>query len=222
MKPLIAIPHWRAPTWERTALYLDRLEENGARCRMVDTRRLPEGAQGLLLMGGVDVDAALYGQQRGPHTEKPNKERDTQELKLLYAALERDIPVLAVCRGHQLLNVAFGGSLVQHLDGAGHAADAGGGSAWHDVTLTGEGLLAAAYGAGAVLRVNSRHHQGLRKENLGAGLTVAAVSPDGWVEAIQSTAHRWVAGVQWHPERTEMVGESGPLFRAFIDACAAG
>lgn len=213
------MPHWRAPTWERTRHYYDSLEGACAEYVIAEDHHLPSGVQGLLLAGGVDVDPGLYGQKRGPHTDRPHKARDQQELALLRQALERDIPVLCICRGHQLLNVAFGGSLVQHIPGEAHRWTDGGDSAWHDVRLQGVSRIASIYGQDAVLRVNSRHHQGVAPEGVAPGLCVTALSPDGWVEAIESSQHRWVVGVQWHPERPEMHPASDPLFAAFVEAC---
>jgi len=219
MKPRIAIPHWRAPTWERTKHYYDSLEAAGAEYVVVEGAQLPVDARGLLLAGGVDVDPGLYGEKRGPKTDRPHRERDEQELALLRQALERDIPALCICRGHQLLNVALGGRLVQHIPDEAHRWTQAGESAWHDVRLAGDGRIAGVYGKGAVLRVNSRHHQGVAPEGVGKGLRVAAMSPDGWVEAVEAESQRWVVGVQWHPERPEMHPDSDPLFAAFVEAC---
>jgi gamma-glutamyl-gamma-aminobutyrate hydrolase PuuD len=219
MKPRIAVPHWRAPTWERTKYYLDSIEAVGGENVIVDEESLPQDVQGLMLLGGVDVDPALYGEKRGPKTERPHKERDEQELVLLRQALERDIPVLCICRGHQLLNVALGGSLVQDIEDGAHRWAEDGTSGWHEITLDSGGHLADVYGRGAVLRVNSRHHQGVSGEGLGKGLRVTAKSHDGWVEAVEGVGQRWLVGVQWHPERPEMHPDSDPLFGAFVDAC---
>ncbi len=181
--------------------------------------KLPE-LDGLLLTGGVDVDAHLCGEQRSRHAMRPNKARDAHELLLINQALERDLPVLAICRSHQLLNVAMGGSLLQHVEGDGHRADGEGRSRWHTVSLAaGSGLLGDVYGGEKALKVNSRHHQAVTAEHLAAPLTPLAYSPDGLVEAVQSRAHRWVMGVQWHPERPEMRPGADPLFAAFVDAC---
>ena len=216
--PRIAVPHWRAPTWERTKHYYDSLEGAGAEYAIVKGDDLPPDAQGLLLTGGVDVDPRLYGERRGPHTDRPKPERDANELALLRQALERDLPVLAVCRAHQLLNVAFGGSLHQHVEGDGHRWQDGGESRWHTVRLQGDSRLAEVYGAGAVLRVNSRHHQAVTADRLSLELKAVALSLDGLVEAAESPRHRWVVGVQWHPERPEMHPASDALFQAFVAA----
>ena len=133
MPPLIAIPHWRAPTWERTKYYYDALTAAGAEYELVDAPDLPAKARGLVLTGGVDVDPALYNEKRLPETDKPHRERDEHELGLLRQALERDIPVLCICRGHELLNVAMGGTLLQHIDGDGHRWLDDGSSSFHEV-----------------------------------------------------------------------------------------
>jgi putative glutamine amidotransferase len=216
---LIAVPHWRAPTWERTKYYYDALEAVGARHAIVDGDDLPADAGGLLLTGGVDVNPRLYGEKRGPKTDRPNKERDEHELTLLRQAIERDIPVLCICRGHELLNVALGGTLAQDIEGDGHRWHDDGSSGWHDVTLNGESRLAGVYGNGAVLRVNSRHHQGVTQDRLALPLRTTARSEDGFVEAMESENHSWVMGIQWHPERPEMHPDALALWRAFATAC---
>jgi len=215
---IIAVPHWRAPTWERTKFYYDALEAAGARSVIVD-EDLPGDVSGLLLTGGVDVAPRLYGEKRSPLTDRRNRKRDDHELRLLRQALDRDIPVLCICRGHELLNVALGGSLVQHIEGDGHRWHDDGTSTWHEVTVNGDGRLADVYGSGALLRVNSRHHQGVTEERLAPSLRASASSADGYVEAMESAQHRWVVGIQWHPERPEMHPYSLALFRAFSAAC---
>jgi putative glutamine amidotransferase len=218
-KPLICIPRWKAPTWERTGYYLDALEAAGARCQLVDAKKLPADCAGFLLMGGVDVNPSRYGERRGKKTDKPNDERDTHELTLLDEALERDVPVLAICRGHQLLNVALGGSLVQNIEDDGHRWLSDGESAWHEITLADGNRLNQAYPAGS-LRVNSRHHQGITEDRLAKGLRTIGSAHEGYVEAMESETHRWVVGVQWHPERPEMREAAAPLFAAFVAAAA--
>lgn len=218
--PLIAIPRWKAPTWERTGYYLDSLEIAGARCQLVEPDKLPDDTAGLLLMGGVDVNPRLYKQRRGKLTDKPNNDRDEHELKLLDQALERDIPVLAICRGHQLLNVALGGALLQHIEDDSHRWTDTGDSTWHEITVNGGGRLAGVYGNGATVSVNSRHHQGITPDRVAPGLRIVATTNDGFVEAMESDAHRWVVGVQWHPERPEIRKASRDLFAAFVKAAS--
>jgi gamma-glutamyl-gamma-aminobutyrate hydrolase PuuD len=220
--PLIAMPHWRAPTWERTKYYYDALKTAGARHLVVDGDHLPGAVKGLVLAGGVDVNPALYREKRGPNTDKPNKERDHQELALLEQAVERDIPVLCICRGHQLMNVFFGGSVLQDIEGEGHKwhDDDNLTSRYHDVTVA-AGRVAEVYGAGASIRVNSRHHQGVTADRVARELIPTACSADGFVEALESTGNRWVVGVQWHPERPEMRPDADSLWHSFVQAAIA-
>ncbi len=215
----IAIPLWRAPTWERTLHYYRSIHATGAEYFIVEDDRLPPAARGLLLTGGVDVNPRLYNEKRAPETASPNRPRDANELKLLQQALDRDVPVLCICRGHQLLNVALGGALLQHIDGDPHRARPNGESRWHDVAVEPGTRLASIYGPKPAMRVNSRHHQGVTPDRLAPGLDVSARSPDGFIEGVESRSHRWVAGVQWHPERPEMHPDSDPLFAAFVAAC---
>jgi gamma-glutamyl-gamma-aminobutyrate hydrolase PuuD len=193
----------------------------GAEYVVVDGDELPGEARALVLTGGVDVDPALYGEKRGPKTDTPHRERDRHELTLLRQALARDIPVLCVCRGHELLNVAFGGSILQDIEDEGHKwhDDLGFSSRFHEVTVGG-GRIAGVYGTGADIQVNSRHHQGITRDRVGPGLSETAASLDGFVEAIESDTHRWVVGVQWHPERPESHPTSDSLWDAFVRAAA--
>jgi putative glutamine amidotransferase len=217
-KPRIAIPRWRAPTAERTRHYLRSIRCAGGEFALLGPEDDVQAIDGLLLTGGVDVDPKLYGEQPHPETEKANRERDEHELSLLRAALECDLPVLAACRGHQLLNVAFGGSLLQHIEGDHHRPQPDGESRWHQVNPTGLSRLAQIYHGFRTLWVNSRHHQAVTVDRLAPGLVPVACSPDGLVEAMESEAHRWVLGVQWHPERPEMRA-ADRLFAAFVAAC---
>lgn len=217
MRPRVAIPRWRAPVWERTQHYRESLAAWGAEPVAVVEDDLPADIHGLLLTGGMDVNPRLYGERRGPCTERPHRRRDAHELHLLRQALERDLPVLAICRGHQLLNVALGGRLLQHVEG--HSAGEDGASAWHPVRVVAKGRLAHACGGAREMPVNSRHHQAITLDRLAPFLTAVALSPDGLVEAVESDAHRWVVGVQWHPERPEMRPQSLSLFAAFVEAC---
>jgi putative glutamine amidotransferase len=189
-----------------------------------------DAAAGLLLTGGEDVDPGRYGAARHPATQPPNGARDQTELALLRHARDRRIPVLAICRGIQLVNVAFGGTLVQDLpserpsavvhDQPDERSDRS-----HAVALTPGSLIAAAAGATA-LAVNSYHHQGI--DRLGAGLRVTGTALDGVVEACEGTEPGWwLLAVQWHPE--DLTTDTQPwdrgIFRAWGDqvrAYAAG
>ena len=185
--------------------------------------------EGLLLTAGVDIDPARYGECRSERVREVNPDRDAFELTLLQSALERDIPVFGICRGHQLFNVGHGGSLLQHLEQREpHRARRGADSesiesGWHDVEIVPGTLLARAIGeraAGTTVRTNSRHHQAVTAERVGSGLVVAATAADGVVEALVAPGRRWALSVQWHPEMEEAAEPFRPLFEAFVRACA--
>ena len=202
--------------------YLSALREAGLQSiEMSWHDGLPEIIHGLVIPGGVDVDPDLYGASPHPQTQKPDRERDNHEVSLIRDALTRDIPVLAICRGHQLLNVCLGGGLLQHIEGGRHEPHESE-SACHEVAVEAGTLLANAIGSGAA-SVNSRHHQAVTSESLAPGLRITAVSDDGLVEGFESESHRWAVGVQWHPERSEPAipgfdTASRALFVAFATA----
>jgi putative glutamine amidotransferase len=180
-----------------------------------------EGVDGLLLTGGDDVDPALYGEP--PHVTYDVSEpgRDAFEIALVRRALAADLPVLAICRGLQVLNVALGGTLIQDIPsepGALLQHDAEGPPATlaHSVAVTPGSCLAALVGPGDTASVNSRHHQAIRV--LGRGLVVTGMSPDGVIEAAEVPAARFCVGVQWHPENFHS-GEFDKLFDGFVEAC---
>ena len=185
--------------------------------------QLIEGLDGLVLSGGGDVNPARYGQAPHPETDEIDDDRDELELGLLHAALARDLPVFAICRGHQVLNVACGGPLLQHIEGDGHRAyEDGAGeyrSRFHDLLIEQDSRLARLLGESRI-RTNSRHHQAVTSDGIAPGLVPTAYSPDGLVEGLESPAHRWVVGVQWHPERDEVKDAFQALFADFIGAAA--
>ena len=169
-----------------------------------------DSLDGLVLTGGTDVNPSLYGQDRDPGTEDPDDPRDTIEKRLIEAALQRDLPVLAICRGMQILNVVHGGTLLQHIEG--HRCP--GVPEAHQVSVDRDAKLADAIGAGTH-PVNSRHHQAV--DQLGAGLRISAKSPDGCIEALERDDKNFVLAVQWHPE--DLV-ESHPAARRLFEAFA--
>lgn len=177
----------------------------------------------LLFSGGVDVDPYRYGQAPQPDLGAVDPDRDAFELALYRAARAAGKPVLGICRGIQLINVAEGGSLHQHLPALGrplqHSQRDPGGRPHHRVRLAQGSAVRAGFGADEVL-VNSYHHQGL--DRLGDGLRATAHAEDGLVEAVEGTAGGWLLGVQWHPEMSYHLGaEHRPPFRLFLDACRA-
>jgi len=170
---------------------------------------------GLVFSGGSDLDPELYDQEPHDETFGVVPERDRAELALLEAALAREIPVLAVCRGSQVLNVARGGDLVQHLPdvvGDEKHKHTPGTFADHDVTLEPGTRLAELLGDRAP--VKSHHHQGFGR--VGSGLRVAAHAEDGTIEAVEDPSHRFAFGVLWHPE----AGEDQRLFVKLVGAAA--
>jgi putative glutamine amidotransferase len=170
----------------------------------------------LILCGGPDLDPAVYGQDRLPTTTPIAPERDAAELRLLRAALEQELPVLGVCRGMQLINVAYGGGLVQHLpDVVGHHGHRTRAGAFdlHPIELAPSSRTGAILGARA--EVHSGHHQGVA--TVGAGLAAVAWAADGSVEAVEDPARRFVIGVLWHPEE----GHDGRLFDALVQSAVA-
>ncbi|MFI1563507.1 gamma-glutamyl-gamma-aminobutyrate hydrolase family protein [Streptomyces sp. NPDC020490] len=165
---------------------------------------------GLVIAGGPDVEPARYGAEPDPRTGPPARARDAWELALIEAALAARLPLLGICRGMQLLNVALGGTLVQHLDGH---AEVVGVFGTHPVKPVPGTLYAAAVPGEA--SVPSYHHQCV--DRLGAGLVPSAYAADGTVEALElPTADGWVLGVQWHPE----MGEDLRVMRALVEAAS--
>jgi putative glutamine amidotransferase len=187
--------------------YTRAVERAGGRAMLV-----PPSDDGLVLSGGSDLDPASYGQELHPETKGVIEERDRAELALLRGALERDMPVLAVCRGSQILNVGLGGDLVQHLpEVVGHDdhKHTPGEYADHDVSVDPGTQLGALLGDRAP--VKSHHHQGFGR--IGSGLRESARAEDGTVEALEDPSRRFALGVLWHPE----AGEDTRLFEAFVE-----
>src|SRR3954468_16662358 len=163
---------------------------------------------GLILAGGSDVDPGSYGAQPHPETRLTWPERDRFELGLVHAALERDMPVLGICRGMQMLNVACGGTLLQHIDGLDTHRHTLGAFSDHEVELDGDSLAARAAG-GVRVAVQSHHHQGV--DRVGDGLRVSGRAEDGTIEAIELPERGWALGVLWHPEQDEQSQVIGAL-----------
>jgi putative glutamine amidotransferase len=226
MRPIVGITTYaedaRWGVWDLPAAliplaYVRAIEDAGGRALLVppSTEGLEEtldALDGLLLSGGADLDPTSYGAEAHPETNGVRPERDRAELALLEGALARDMPVLAVCRGSQVLNVARGGDLVQHLpELVGHQGhkQVPGVFADHDVDVLPESKLREVIGERAP--VKSHHHQGYGR--LGEGLREAARAEDGTVEAIEDPSRRFAVGVLWHPEE----GEDAALFAALVE-----
>jgi putative glutamine amidotransferase len=212
-----ALEQARWSVWEQPAMllarnYVDAVQRAGALvlmlppdpCLLEDPGQALEVIDGLVLTGGADIDPAFYGQQAHAETVDTVPERDAFEIALTRAAIERDLPVLGICRGMQLINIACGGTLIQHLpDRFGHGEHRRVVGTFegsdHEVKLT-DGSLAQEAAGQPVHTTKSHHHQGV--DCLGAGLVVTGTSvfEDELAEAIELPGKRFVLGVQWHPE----------------------
>jgi putative glutamine amidotransferase len=171
-----------------------------------------DALDGVIFSGGGDLDPTLYSAEPHPETDPPRAARDQAELRLLQAALEHNMPVLAICRGSQVLNVARGGDLVQHLpEAVGHDRHRHKPGAFsdHDVTLAQDSKLGTVLGEHAP--VKSHHHQAFGR--IGNGLREVAWAEDGLVEGLEDPEKRFALGVLWHPEE----GEDFALFSALVE-----
>jgi putative glutamine amidotransferase len=174
-----------------------------------------ERLDGLLLPGGADVDPAEYGEPVNG-SEPANTELDRLELDAARWAVEHDLPTLGICRGQQVINVALGGSLIQHMDG--HASEGPREQLHHGFRVAPESRLAGILGS-TQLRVNSHHHQAVKR--LGAGLVAVAWAEDGTVEAVEAPELRWLVAVQFHPEDLVPThAASQRLFSDFVDTAS--
>jgi putative glutamine amidotransferase len=209
--------------------YVASVERSGARARILEVSESPRGVlqtlDGVLLTGGGDVDPAFYGEDRHESVEDAEPGRDEFELDLARRAMEQDVPLLAICRGAQVLNVAAGGTLVQDIPTAvttdlTHSLTDPTDCVAHDIKVEADSRLHGALGetvsASCACRVNSRHHQSVGK--LGRRLKASATAPDGVIEGIEAPDASFCLGVQWHPENFWRTGEFKPLFDAFVAA----
>lgn len=190
-----------------------------------EARAVVACVSGVVLSGGEDIDPAHYGAARHAATQKPKPERDATELALVEAARDARRPLLGICRGLQLLNVALGGTLVQDLgmlrpSEIGHSLESSRTHRVHAVTVLSGSRLAAATGT-LDIDVNSIHHQGV--DQLAPSLRATAYAPDGVVEAVETTGDWWTLAVQWHPEELWMDAKpwDRAIFQTFAQACEA-
>lgn len=226
MRPVIGITSyaqdakwgvWHLPAVLIPLAYVDAVQRAGGRAVVIPpseegVEETLEALDAIIFSGGADVDPGIYGAEPHPETDAPQAHRDTGELALLRAALERDVPTLAICRGFQLLNVVRGGDLVQHLpEEVGHDEhkQVPGEFAEHPVEIKEGSRLAAIVGERS--DVTSHHHQALGR--VGNGLVETAWAADGTLEAVEDPSLRFAVGVQWHPE----AGEDAALFEALVD-----
>lgn len=203
--------------------YLTALEQAGALPLLVPALEVSldhvaeilDVADGLFLPGGRDIDAQLYGDDPHELNDQPLRIRDELEIALVAEARRRQMPIFGACRGMQVINVALGGTLTQHLDEVTDMTphrDVVGEFTSHPVTVI-EGTVLASLAPATEFSIASHHHQGV--DVLGAGLTASAIAPDGIIEALEAREGAFCVGVQWHPE--EQLGQEGlDLIRAFI------
>jgi putative glutamine amidotransferase len=229
MHPTVLLP-LGATERKSDETYVRALEAAGLRVEVVrpGPSAPPGPAAGLVLAGGTDIDPARYGEPPHPAAYPPEPARDALELQLLADAGRAQVPVFAICRGMQLLNVAGGGGLIQHLpDLVGHERHAdsppvdGKHRPAHTVTVASPGRLQRLLGPGPI-EVNSRHHQAVDPNRLGRELRIVARADDGIVEALEGTGEGFVLAVQWHPEDIAL-GPAGPMrdhARALFEAFA--
>lgn len=226
MRVVIAMPRMSTdpePTVAQSK-YMESLARAGAGMRWVELSDPEQAVQdaltcdGLLLPGGGDIDPKFYGQARIPACGEPNLLRDAAEPLLLRAFLAADKPVLGICRGIQVMNAVLGGDLYQDIKPFEHLPHNGHWAKVHTVTVRRGTLLSRILGQDTVL-VNSQHHQAV--DRVAPGFTLAALSEDGIVEAIEKPDARFCLGVQWHPE---WLSDTDPamqgLFDAFVNACS--
>lgn len=226
MRVVIAMPRMSTdpePTVAQSK-YIESLARAGAGMRWIELSDPEQAVQdaltcdGLLLPGGGDMDPKFYGQERIPACGEPNLLRDAAEPLLLRAFLAADKPVLGICRGIQVLNAVLGGDLYQDIKPFEHLPHNDHWAKVHTVTVRRGTLLSRILGQDTVL-VNSQHHQAV--DRVAPGFTLAALSEDGIVEAIEKPDARFCLGVQWHPE---WLSDADPamqrLFDAFVNACS--
>ncbi|MER7663279.1 MULTISPECIES: gamma-glutamyl-gamma-aminobutyrate hydrolase family protein [unclassified Streptomyces] len=206
---------WELPAALLPAAYPRMVQAAGGLATLLPPDEDPASAEavvarldGLVIAGGADVEPARYGAQADPRTGPPARDRDAWELALIHAALATGTPLLGICRGMQLLNVALGGTLVQHLDG-----HVGGVGVFGTHTVRPVPGTRFASITPEATKVPAYHHQSL--DVLAPALTPGAHADDGTVEAVE-TADGWVLGVQWHPE----MGEDVRVMRALVEASA--
>jgi putative glutamine amidotransferase len=208
---------WKLPTAFIPLDYVDAVERAGGRPLLVPPSEdgideTLDALDAIVFSGGADVAPASYGADPHPETDEPQAHRDAAELALLQAALARDMPTLAICRGFQLLNVARGGDLVQHLpEAVGHEdhRQVPGSFTEHPVDVKEGSKLSSIVGESPA--VASHHHQSVGR--VGEGLVETAWAADGTIEGMEDPSHRFAVGVQWHPE----AGDDDALFRNLVE-----
>ena len=212
-QPVVGITH---ASEEPIGPYVAAIEAAGGTAAVLEmehplsVQRVLDSLDGLLLSGGADIGPQRYGETVDSSANlRLNPARDENELPLVKAALERDLPILGICRGMQLINVCFGGTLLQDFPGHRNADLEQDPSIQHQVYVSPGSKLGAIIGAGAFYRTNSLHHPGVKEATRAPALMASSFQPDdGVVEGLESPEHRWLIGVQCHPERETEVAKT--------------
>ncbi len=233
MKPVIGITcfhDWAEQRHRQNDTYINAVNKAGGLPVLLPCLTAEEAdlgahldlVHGLLVAGGPDADPVFFGEEPEEGLGNVNPCMDAYEIPIITMALKRDMPILGICRGEQMLNIAAGGSVIQHLPAAvrralKHQQSAPRSCVTHSIEVAAGTLLSRVLTTGP-MRVNSFHHQAVGR--VARGFYVSAVAPDGVVEAIESIEHKFALGVQWHPE---CMWDSTPnfdsLFAAFVAAC---
>lgn len=214
---------WDLPAALLHEWYVDAVREAGARAVLLPPDstddEILDRIDGLILVGGADIGPINYGAEPHPTVDTPRVERDASELLLCQGARARDLPLLGICRGMQVMVIAHGGSLIQDLPDAGYGLahrERPGTFTEHPVTLAAGSRIAGIYGDTRI-ETNSSHHQGIADPGT---LTPTGWTDDGLVEALEEPGSRFTVGVQWHPEHPDRRNFELPLFRALIAAAS--
>lgn len=228
MMTKIAIPQMGNDLFRKymKSKYAKSLERAGAEVCWIELENIDQAiaqmleCDGLLLPGGADINPNLYGQEPTDKCGKPNELRDKAEMKMLEAYLDTKKPIFCICRGFQLLNVFFGGTLYQDIKDeqkCKHSDFFSKNKGSHKVKITADTKLGKSIDDESIM-VNSIHHQAI--DQVGKDLAVAAISEDGFIEALEHSMHPYCIGVQWHPEHMSKKSKTQQkLFDAFVNAC---
>lgn len=227
-KPIILAYKPLTRTGNINEAYLNAIKNSGGELKMIETKEeidnLIPNADGILLPGGADVNPVLYNEEKKEYSGKPNDQKDDFEIYLIEKAMRKKIPILGICRGMQILNVKFGGTLYQDIgkdmeNSLSHDRFDDGPRSFlaHEVSIVEFSMLYKILGSDKV-ETNSLHHQGVK--DLGKGLVATGFTTDGLIEAFEMPSYPYLVAVQWHPE--ELTGNPmwKKLFDSFVEVCS--